>query len=241
MKKFKLSLTILTVLLVFAGATSAQMITQAERPVWQPGLYWHYQNDTDSETLEYWVLGVRSIREVDHYVLAQRSIDGDEVSLSLAFAPVRSPFPRVTNTPDSQTYLDFPLEMDIFWTVRESASAGFLNSAGITAQLDAIEKVNTGFGLYDAFRITYTRNDDTWQLWYSSAISSWIKQTSPANGSAMVLQESWQFSLDYALDVFYTAIEPLLKTDRLGMRRLLNNLIRYEFDAPRAESLKQQL
>jgi len=245
MRRLQLFALILVSMLVFSGPGAAQ-IAQAPRPAWSPGLYWRYANDADAESLEYWVLGVRSIRDVDHYVLAQRTVSdvssvSDGTSLSLAFAPVRSPFPRRTNTPDSQTYLDFPLEVGIAWSVRQAASAGFLSASAIDAQLDALERVETGFGAYHAFRVTYTRDDDTWDLWYSPAIQSWIKQTSPVDGSAFVLQESWQFTQAYALDAFYDFIEVSLTADRLDARRLLNDLIQFEFDAPRAETLKAQL
>lgn len=223
------------------GAASANQLPPAERPVWSDGLYWKYFDEARQESLEYWVLGVRVIREVDHYVLAQRNQRDGETSIDLAFAPVRSPFPRRTNTPDSQTYLDFPLEVNLVWTVREAASAGFLNASQIDAQIETVEVVETLIGPHESFRVDYQREDDTWSLWYSPRLKSWIKQTNPVNDSVFLLQETWQFTQPYVLDLLYNTIEPLLETDRLGMRRLLNNLIQFEFDAARAEALKAML
>ncbi len=223
------------------GVVSASLLPPAERPDWEAGLYWNYFDEVRQESLEYWVLGVRSIRDVDHYVLAQRNQRDGETSIGLAFAPVRSPFPRRTNTPESQTYLDFPLEVNLVWTVREAASAGFLNASQINAQIQVAETIETSFGNYESFRVDYQREDNAWSLWYSPRLKTWVQQTNPINDSVFVLQQSWQFTQVYALDTLYDAIEPLLQTDRLGMRRLLNSLIQFDFDTPRAEALKATL
>lgn len=233
-------LTVINLGMLF-GTVSANQLPPAERPIWNDGLYWNYFDAARQESLEYWVLGVRAIREVDHYVMAQRNQRDGETSIDLAFAPVRSPFPRRTNTPDSQTYLDFPLEVNLVWTVRESASAGFLNASQIDAQIETVEVVETLIGPHESFRVDYQRENDTWSLWYSPRLKSWIKQTNPVNDSVFLLQETWQFTQPYVLDLLYNTIEPLLETDRLGMRRLLNNLIQFEFDAARAEALKAML
>lgn len=229
---------------VFCGFTvivAADLIDQAQLPEWQPGFYWGYFNAQRDETLEYWVLGTRAIRGLDHYVLAQKNHRDGALSINLAFAPVRAPFPRRTNTPASQTYLDFPLEQGLLWTVREAASAGFLNTTEIQAQLFVFEKVETGFGAFDSFRIDYEREGQTWSLWYAPHAQSWVKQTNPVDGSAFVLQETWQFTGAYALKELFALIESQLEIDPKGMRRLLNDLIKFEFDIPRAEALKTKL
>jgi len=216
----------------------ADASSQGPRPDWEPGQYWQSATDASGESLEYWVLGVRDIRELPHYVLAQRNRDAEAVSVALAFAPIRAPFPRSTNTPDSQTYLDFPLQVGNAWTVRQAASAGILSAAGIEAQLPALEKVETGFGTFDAFRIEYARGEDVWTLWYAPHAQSWIKQTNPADGSAFVLRQTWRFSQGNALNSLYGTIEALLTVDPRGMRRLLNDLIRFQFAPDRADALK---
>jgi len=238
-------LTLLFLLFLSIGSlfslVSANLLPPAERPVWEAGLYWQYFDEARQESLEYWVLGVRSIRDVDHYLLAQRNQRDGEISINLAFAPLHSPFPRRTNTPLSQMYFDFPLEANLAWTVRDAASAGFLNSSQIDAQIQVLETIETSFGSYESFRVDLQREGNTWSVWYSPRLQSWVQQTNPINDSIFVLQQSWQFTSVYALDTLYDTIEPMLQSDRLGIRRLLNSLIQFEFDAPRAEALKATL
>lgn len=213
------------------------MAALAPLPRWEPGFYWKYLDETHIGSLEYWVLGVRAIRGLDHYVLAQRERSAQAEKISLSYAPVRAPYARPTNTPETQTYLAFPLEVGLAWTVREAASAGILASAKITAQVQAFEKVETGFGAFDAFRVDYQRQEERWSMWYAPHVQSWVKQTSPADGSFLLLEETWRFTGAYALDALYRAIEAQLSADPERMKRLLDDLIRFEFDALRAHGL----
>ena len=213
------------------------MAALAPLPRWEPGFYWKYLNEARTESLEYWVLGVRAIRGLDHYVLAQRERSAQAEKISLSYAPVRAPYARPTNTPETQTYLAFPLEVGLAWTVREAASAGILASAKITAQVQVFEKVETGFGAFDAFRVDYQRQEERWSMWYAPHVQSWVKQTSPADGSFLLLEETWRFTGAYALEALYRAIEAQLEADPQRVKRLLDDLIRFEFDAPRAHGL----
>lgn len=227
----------LLIVMLACGVGFADMAALAPLPQWEPGFYWRYLNEARTQSLEYWVLGVRAIRGLDHYVLAQIERSAQTEKISLSYAPVRAPYPRPTNTPEAQAYLAFPLEVGMAWTVREAASAGILRSSGITAQVQALEKVGTGFGAFVAFRVDYERDAERWSLWYSPHAQSWIKQTSPANGSFLLLEETWRFTGAYALDALYQAIETQLEVDPQRMKRLLEDLVRFDFDTPRAQEL----
>lgn len=241
MKRYQPLAWLLLIVTVACGVGLAGMAALAPLPQWEPGFYWKYANETRTQSLEYWVLGVRAIRGLDHHVLAQieRSAQAEEVSL--AYAPLRAPYARSTNTPETQTYLAFPLEVGLAWTVREAASAGILSAAGITAQVQALAKVETGFGTFDAFRVDYERGSQRWSLWYAPHAQNWVKQTSPVDGSFWLLEETWRFTGAYALDAVYRAIEAQLTADSQAIKRVLEELVRFDFDGPRAQRLLSSL
>jgi len=226
--------------LMLAGAAFGAPVHEAARPQWAPGDYWAYRAD-DGTTLSYWTLAVRPIRGEDHHVLLEVERNGDETATALAFAPVRAPFPRGTNTPAPQSYLDFPLFAGKAWVVREAASAGFLSAPRITAEVVGLDQVETGFGTFDAFEIRYEREDRAWRLWYAPAVRSWVRQTSPVDGAATALAEAWRFPADYALNQAFAVLEGQLGEGGLRLRGLLNDLIQLGIAPERAEALKARL
>ncbi len=226
--------------LMLAGAAFGALVDEAVRPQWAPGDYWAYRAD-DGTTLEYWTLATRPIRGEDHYVLLEVERDGDDTRTTLAFAPVRAPFPRGTNTPEPQSYLDFPLAVGKTWIVREAASAGFLSAPRIAAEVVALDQVETGFGTFDTFEIRYERAERSWRLWYAPAVRSWVRQTSPVDGAATTLIETWRFPADYALERAFRILEGQLDAGGLRLRGLLNDLIQFEIAPERAAALKARL
>jgi hypothetical protein len=200
-----------------AGASSVTERKEVERPAFAPGDTWQYDfaNKRYAKPGCHYTLTVERI--VSNAVFARVMYpDGCDVSITTAY-PV-SPnslqrfdlnFNHYHFSKETYPAFEFPLYVGKKWSRPwEWKLNGWLYSDQVSAEVEAIEKVNTPAGTFDAYRIRLVREyrgtrvgyqtqsgslEDT--FWYAPEVKNFVRRTYLDGGWANITRELVSFKV----------------------------------------------
>jgi len=248
-------------LTIFGGTSIASVAHSTGAPVWAVGNYWQYAYTPSVEfatTLE------RITQSISYLVVGSIGLNNEESVLFTTIETPQGPIPQLYTTSGNEVWdgdltpaveVGFPLEVGQTWARQVVLDDRTLT---LSASVLALEMVNVNAGTFQAYRIQYKEDDQSFaELWYSPFVGSFVKRINILAPSSAIfggvdfpgiqvgtwnLEQAWRFPQDVAIDQMFETLERSAQSGHVDLTlTVLQWLLRNDIATTQARALQSEL